>query len=150
MKLQLHGCIFHSIEYPHFGKQHVKTRIHAIQTRKKITQIRIWYFFPCDTKEVISGSRDCGSWGLKHLLDPCLKICINPIILQLAIRENSNASQLCPASSYLRQIGQYLQIFLLKAIYFTQKWFLTEHTLNTLNTFFTLMSCTGKRPVFTS
>ena len=44
-------------------------------------------FFPCDTKEVISGSRDCGSWGLKHLLDPCLKICINPIILQLAIRE---------------------------------------------------------------
>ena len=57
----------------------------------------------------------------------------------------------CPVSSFLSGlVSIYLQIFPLKRICFTWKWFLTEHTLNTFNTFFTLMSCTEKRQVFTS
>ena len=80
------------------------------------------------------------------------KLLFIKIILQVAFRRNSKISQsyalYLPIWSGLVSI--YLQIFPLKTIYFTKKWLLTEHTLNSLNTFFTLMRCPGKWQVFTS
>ena len=53
----------------------------------------------------------CNQWQFrdwKHLRDPCLKIFINQIILQVVFCQNSNAWKSCPASSYMKRTGQYL------------------------------------------
>ena len=84
-------------------------------------------------------------------MSPHLKFFINQNILQVVFRQNSNASKLCPLSSYLEWIESICtQIFPLKIVYFLWKCFVTEQMLTMLNTFFTLISFIGKRQVFSS
>ena len=41
-------------------------------------------------------------------MSPPVKLFINQNILQVVFRQNSNASKLCPLTSYLEWIGEYL------------------------------------------
>lgn len=47
---------------------------------------------------IIDSFRDSGDRGQKFLQDPCLWFFFNQIILQIAFRQNSIASKLCPVA----------------------------------------------------